>query len=93
MSAEPVSFCLRFKPPTLAIVYEIVSPHSPTKNQGGSPHSTMADSVLSKKKRRVHEIRIDDLLMEQSTSDDISDLCDMLLERESIYLDPSTISK
>lgn len=41
----------------------------------------------------MHEIRVDDLLMETSTSDDLSDICDMLLDRESIYLDPTTISK
>lgn len=50
-------------------------------------------SSLIKKKRRVHEIRVDDLLLETSTSEDISLITDMLLERESIYLDPSTISK
>lgn len=50
-------------------------------------------SPLIKKKRRVHEIRVDDLLLETSTSEDISLITDMLLERESIYLDPSTISK
>jgi hypothetical protein len=36
---------------------------------------------------------VDDLLFETSTSDDIALITDMLLERESIYLDPKTISK
>jgi hypothetical protein len=31
--------------------------------------------------------------MEESSSEDLSNICDMLLERESIYLDPTTISK
>jgi hypothetical protein len=41
----------------------------------------------------VHEIRVDDLLLETSTSEDIALITDMLLERESLYLDPKSISK
>ena len=91
LSAEPVSLCLRFKPPTIAVVYELSRPQmteASTMIQSESP-----DRCSPKKKRRVHEIRVDDLLLETSTSEDISLITDMLLERESLYLDPSTISK
>jgi hypothetical protein len=49
LSAEPVCFCLKYKPPTIAIVYEIIRPQSPSKVtilHEGSPASTMAESLL-----------------------------------------------
>lgn len=49
--------------------------------------------MKQKRKKHVHEIRVDDLLMRESTSDDISSLADMLLKRESLYLDPKTIRR
>ena len=113
LSAEPMSFALKFKPPTIAIIYEIVRSPSPMKYSASAAthHSTdsttaggesfvNANSLLPpvdmsqrKKKRRIHEIRVDDLLLETSTSEDMSQICDMLLARESLYLDPNTISK
>lgn len=85
LSAEPMSFALKFKPPTIAIIYEIVRSPSPIKHAHHSPESTTTESVLHtnsllppvdmsqrKKRRRIHEIRVDDLLLETSTSEDIS---------------------
>lgn len=64
--ANPVNFCLKYKPPTIAIVYQLVQ----------------------RPKKYVHEIKVD---LKEST--DISKLADELCQRESVYLNPSKISK
>lgn len=57
--------------------------------------STMINGASPSKKRRkhIHEIRLDDLIIRESTSEDLSHLCDTLFQQESLYLDPKTISK
>ena len=55
LPANPIQFCLKYHPPTIAIVYQL----------------------LSKKKKYVHEIKVD---LKENTN--ISLLCDELLISE-----------
>ena len=89
LSAEPVQFCLRYKPPTIALVYEIIRKQ---KDQSPNSNATGDTTLLSnntKRKRHIHEIKVDNL----NRNSDLEKLCDVLFEREYIYLDPKTISR
>ena len=106
LNAEPIQFCLKYKPPTIAIVYEIVkhprnsignnttnaTQHSPESPGDITMHSGI-DSPSKKKKKHIHEIRVDDLLKRESAEDDLSIIADKLFERECLYLDSKIISK
>lgn len=80
LGATPLKLCLKFRPPTIAVVYKIERAHSTI----GSTKSSKRD------KKYIHEITLDTLLHRKT---DLSQLCEMLLERESQYLNPTVISK
>ena len=60
--------------------------------QSQSPHITTADSTIinanesagvspsKKRKKHIHEIRLDELIFRESTSEDLSHLADKLFE-------------
>lgn len=74
--------CVKFEPPTIAVIYRMVP----------SASSTLQSSVSSHKrgyKKYVHEI-----VVEQMTKrTDLNQLCDSLCQRESLYLNTSIISR
>ena len=74
--------CVKFEPPTIAVIYRMVP----------SASSTIQSSVSSHKrgyKKYVHEIVVDQ--MTQRT--DLTQLCDSLCQRESLYLNTRIISR
>ena len=89
MQADPVKLCIKYKPPTIAVVYEILKP---SRLSMQSPHMTTADSTIinattesgispvKKRKKHIHEIRLDELIFRESTSEDLGHLADKLFE-------------
>jgi hypothetical protein len=44
ISADPVQLCLKYKPPTIAVVYYIIKPSKSIDVTNGSPESTKEDN-------------------------------------------------
>lgn len=89
MQADPVKLCIKYKPPTIAVVYEILKPSRLSLAPEQSPHmvatadSSMINGMQSpnkKKKKHIHEIRLDELIFRESTSEDLSHLADKLFQ-------------
>jgi len=87
IQATPLKFCLKYKPATIAVVYTINS----------------SSSVPKKKTRKyIHSIHVD---FNQATKgpkrdnkplhtvESLKDMCQMLCENESAYLNTTIISK
>jgi len=81
LQALPLKLCIKFRPPTIAVVYKL-DPLSGSKTLPGKP---------SKKydKKYIHEIYVEQM----TRSTDLNELCDVLCERESYYLNTKIISK
>jgi len=89
VQATPLKFCLKFRPPTIAVVYTIQGRSSKSKNRS---------------KKYIHEITVDfaSAAARSTTSysysntdgkHDLDKLCEHLCERESMYLNTTVISK
>ncbi len=89
VSADPVQLCIKYKPPTIAVVYEILRPAKGgigiSMSEQKSSNLTTAESTMingqspnKKRKKHIHEIRLDDLIFRESTSEDLGYLCDRL---------------
>lgn len=70
LGATPLKLCLKYRPPTIAVVYKIERAHSTI----GSAKSSKRD------KKYIHEIVLVSLLHRKT---DLNHLCELLLERES----------
>ena len=70
LPAIPVNLALKFKPPTIAVVY------------------TMKDNKSGRMKKYIHEIKIK---FEDSTN--IEELCDSMIMKEQMYLNPAFIAR
>jgi hypothetical protein len=70
LPAVPIHLALKFKPPTIAVVY------------------TMKDPKSGRMKKYIHEIKIN---FESGQS--VERMCDEMINRETIYLNPMYIGK
>lgn len=90
--ANPLKFCLNFRPPTIAVVYTLEKSKKATKS--GKP------------RKYIHEIRVDfegcidksrpqksPLEPNKPTQSEIEKLCRRLCESEPTYLNINVISK
>lgn len=85
IQATPLSFCLKYRPPTIAVVYKIEKRPSSTMNS-----KTSKTDQRGKIKKYIHEIVVEAMLVRTV---DLNELCLKLCERESAYLNPTIISK
>lgn len=81
IQALPLKLCLKFRPPTIAVVYKLdpLSRTMPTNSKSAKRHE----------KKYIHEILVDKM----TERTDLKALCDQLCEQESQYLNPAIISK
>lgn len=79
LAAEPINLALKFKPPTIAVVYQM-------KNK---------DSIsIGRKKKFIHEIKISfEQQAGFPHSIDLSNMCDELCRKETTYLNPVFIRR
>lgn len=80
LQAVPLKLCLKFRPPTIAVVYKLESNH---RTIGSTKSSKRHD------KKYIHEIFVDHL----TRKTDLKKLCEKMCETESQYLNPTVISK
>jgi len=80
--ANPLKLCLKFRPPTIAVVYKL----DPI---GMNSRTLPAKSNKKYEKKYIHEIFVEPMLR----TTDLRKLCDKLCENESYYLNPTIISK
>lgn len=89
IQATPLKFCLKYKPPTIAVVYTI---------------EKSKKSKSSKQRKYIHSINVDfneqvgpsakpNRGRTEHTKESLEKLCHYLCERESAYLNTSIISK
>jgi hypothetical protein len=70
LPAIPIHLALKFKPPTIAVVY------------------TMKDPKSGRMKKYIHEIKI-----VFNVNSSVDQMCDAMIARETIYLNPAFIGK
>lgn len=77
--AIPIHLALKFRPPTIAVVYK------------------MKDSKSGRMKKYIHEIKVNfDAYLSPSDSlesVDINRICEEIIRRETVYLNPAFIGK
>lgn len=76
--ANPMKFCLRFKPPTLALVYQLA------ESKGKKPHKYVKEFRLDLKEITTGP---------SSLNEHLSNVCDELFEKEPTYFNAQKINK
>ena len=80
--AKPLKLCLKFRPPTIAVVYTL----DPV---GMNARTLPAKSHKKAERKFIHEIYVEPM----SRKTNLNTLCEKLCEKEGYYLNPQIISK
>lgn len=80
IQALPLKLCLKFRPPTIAVVYKMDYTHRTIQS---------TKSSKNRDKKYIHEIFVDHI----TKRTDLKQLCDKIIEQEYQYLNPAIISK
>ena len=84
--AMPLKLCLKFRPPTIAVVYKL----DPLSGMGaGRTLPTNSKSLKKYEKKYIHEVFVEKM----TRNTNLQALCDKLCEQEAYYLNPTIISK
>jgi len=81
LQAIPIKLCIKFRPPTIAVVYKL----DPMSGNRTMP----AKSSKRYDKKYIHEIYVEKM----TPRTDLMQLCDKLCDKEAYYLNPAIISK